>query len=79
MIYKGITFTTFNNIVQPDVEGLLITKDGLYEGEFKRGKAHGNGKFFSNKTEATYSGVWEEGILVDGKIENSEFKFKGHF
>ena len=52
-VYEGVTFVTAENRVLPDKRGILMDKDGVYDGEFKRGKAHGKGKYTSmlNKTQ----------------------------
>lgn len=76
-VYKGASEADSNNNIYPDVKGTLITKKGIYEGEFKKGKAHGKGKFIDIQTKAEYDGEWEDGLMVHGKIENSQFKFKG--
>lgn len=43
MIDKGITFVTPSRDIKPDVKGMLVSKEGVYKGGFKKGKAHGLG------------------------------------
>jgi len=43
MIYQGVTFVTPELDILPDVKGVLITKVGVYEGQFHKGKAQGKG------------------------------------
>jgi hypothetical protein len=80
MIYQGITFVAPSLNILPDVRGTLITKDGVYKGEFRKGKAEGQGEFCSmpkNDKVVTYKGEWKNGILISGTIKNDSFKFKG--
>lgn len=64
MIYEGVTFITADNVVLPDKKGVLIEKEGIYDGHFNRGVAEGKGKYISKVTKATYDGDWSEGVLV---------------
>jgi hypothetical protein len=78
MIYKGVTFNCPDNTIVPDIHGILITKDGRYDGEFKRGKAKGKGIYISEGSpRVRYKGEWDNGMLVKGYIETDEFRFKG--
>ena len=85
MIYQGVTFVTPELDILPDVKGVLITKVGVYEGQFHKGKAQGKGQFITRPTGLRndkiikYKGIWKNGILVSGTITNDHFKFKGTF
>jgi hypothetical protein len=69
MIYKGAAGTDKHNTIYPTAEGTLITKEGLYHGGFKRGKAFGNGTYVNKVTGISYVGEWEDGVMVEGRIE----------
>lgn len=79
MIYDGVTFVTAENVILPDVRGTLIDKDGIYEGEFHKGVACGKGRYIAKNTKAIFKGIWENGIMKKGTIQNAAFKFKGAF
>lgn len=58
MIYQGATLVDKHNTIFPNIEGTLITKDGLYKGQFKKGKAHGKGSYIDKNTRVIYEGKW---------------------
>jgi hypothetical protein len=47
--------------ILPQTYGTFITKDGIYEGEFKNGFAEGTGIYTKKHIQAKYSGQWVKG------------------
>jgi hypothetical protein len=61
----------------PTSDGILISEEGLYAGEFKAGLASGRGHFRDFELKAVFRGVWRDGSMVEGSIENESFRFEG--
>lgn len=57
--------------------GMLVTLQGSYKGNFKQGKAHGEGSYVSASGNKKISGQWENGSLLKGKIETEEYRYEG--
>lgn len=77
MIYRGVVVVNKEKKIVPDERGLLLTKQGMYHGEFKNGKSDGKGVYTDKKTMTSYDGTWKNGFMIDGKIVNAEFEFEG--
>lgn len=59
----------------PHNEGILVSENGVYTGEFINGKASGNGTFKDIKNRSIFKGIWKEGKMIEGSIETADFKF----
>lgn len=45
-----------------------MTLTGIYDGNFRNGKAHGKGTFLKVDEKTKYIGTWENGKFIKGKI-----------
>ena len=45
---------------------MLINKTGMYSGNFRNGKAHGQGTYTARKTSTKFIGEWENGVMING-------------
>lgn len=57
------TYTGSFQDCQKEGRGELVDKEGhIYEGEFRKGRMHGEGKMFCPTDKIEYAGSWKQGV-----------------